>query len=83
MALICLKFLGDFSFQGSAADIVKVAMLNVHSAIVDGRSNFNGITAEYPNLKGHCRIILQVVIERKFVLSLPNSICPNYLESAI
>ncbi|XP_042440198.1 helicase and polymerase-containing protein TEBICHI-like [Zingiber officinale] len=46
--------------QGSAADIVKVAMLNVHSAIVDGRSNFNGINAEYPNLKGHCRIILQV-----------------------
>ncbi|XP_074565054.1 helicase and polymerase-containing protein TEBICHI [Curcuma longa] len=70
--------------QGSAADIVKVAMLNVHSAIVDGRSNFNGITAEYPNLKGHCRIILQVHDE--LVLEVEPSLIKaagNFLQSCM
>ncbi|RWW02033.1 hypothetical protein BHE74_00010665 [Ensete ventricosum] len=53
-----------FIFQGSAADIIKMAMINIHSVIVDGRSNGNlnnDLAVKLSNVKGHCRIILQVV----------------------
>ncbi|CAL9781603.1 unnamed protein product [Musa acuminata subsp. burmannicoides] len=49
--------------QGSAADIIKMAMINIHSVIVDGRSNGNlnnDLAVKLSNVKGRCRIILQV-----------------------
>ncbi|URD79344.1 HELICc [Musa troglodytarum] len=49
--------------QGSAADIIKMAMINIHSVIVDRRSNGNlnnDLAVKLSNVKGHCRIILQV-----------------------
>ncbi|OUZ99943.1 DNA-directed DNA polymerase [Macleaya cordata] len=50
--------------QGSAADIIKIAMITIHSVIAEGclipdsASNF---AAQFPMLKGHCRLVLQVV----------------------
>ncbi|KAA8521778.1 hypothetical protein F0562_012451 [Nyssa sinensis] len=49
--------------QGSAADIIKIAMINIHSVIVgevDG-SHFSTTSAtKFHMLKGRCRILLQV-----------------------
>ncbi|KAJ8644717.1 hypothetical protein MRB53_006465 [Persea americana] len=49
--------------QGSAADIIKIAMINVHSVIVNGHGaqdlNAAWLT-ELSVLQGHCRILLQV-----------------------
>ncbi|XP_039143908.1 LOW QUALITY PROTEIN: helicase and polymerase-containing protein TEBICHI-like [Dioscorea cayenensis subsp. rotundata] len=50
--------------QGSAADIIKIAMINIHSVISEGiwraRNLINGSFNQLPHLKGNCRIILQV-----------------------
>ncbi|KAJ0962916.1 hypothetical protein J5N97_028038 [Dioscorea zingiberensis] len=49
--------------QGSAADIIKIAMINIHSVISEGYEApnlSNGVSTNFPMLKGHCRIILQV-----------------------
>ncbi|KAF8407042.1 hypothetical protein HHK36_006167 [Tetracentron sinense] len=49
--------------QGSAADIIKIAMINIHSVIVEGSEKPNSGAAfatQFHMLKGHCRILLQV-----------------------
>ncbi|XP_059592184.1 helicase and polymerase-containing protein TEBICHI isoform X2 [Vitis vinifera] len=49
--------------QGSAADIIKIAMINIHSVIAEGVDEPNSSTelpAKFHMLKGRCRIILQV-----------------------
>lgn len=48
--------------QGSAADIIKIAMINIHSLIVGEVDNSNPATvaAKFHMLRGRCRILLQV-----------------------
>ncbi|KAH9300440.1 hypothetical protein KI387_012023, partial [Taxus chinensis] len=51
--------------QGSAADVIKMAMLKVHSAIAVGSSEGDpdtSQTSQFPvsNLKGNCRLLLQI-----------------------
>lgn len=49
--------------QGSAADLIKIAMINIHSLIVDGvdRPESSSLHAnKFHMLKGQCRILLQV-----------------------
>ncbi|KAI3835318.1 hypothetical protein MKW98_020434 [Papaver atlanticum] len=49
--------------QGSAADIIKIAMINIHSVITEGCSVPDSATKfaeQFPMLKGHCRLVLQV-----------------------
>ncbi|KAL5729265.1 DNA-directed DNA polymerase [Ranunculus cassubicifolius] len=47
--------------QGSAADIIKVAMINIHEVIVEGCEKFDDIGGKrFSVLKGHCRLLLQV-----------------------
>ncbi|MQL93723.1 hypothetical protein Taro_026365, partial [Colocasia esculenta] len=48
--------------QGSAADIIKIAMINIHSFVVEGHGSdlLNGLEAQYTLLKGRCHILLQV-----------------------
>lgn len=49
--------------QGSAADIIEIAMINIHSVIAEGVDEPNSSTelpAKFHMLKGRCRIILQV-----------------------
>lgn len=48
--------------QGSAADIIKIAMINIYSVIAgDGKySSARALAAKYSMLKGHCRILLQM-----------------------
>lgn len=57
-------------FKGSAADIIKIAMISVHSAIVKdipkSRSN-SALPENFDMLKGRCRIVLQVVITYQYV----------------
>ncbi|KAF7153930.1 hypothetical protein RHSIM_Rhsim01G0104800 [Rhododendron simsii] len=50
------------SFQGSAADIIKIAMINMHSLIVGevDDSDQATVAAKFHMLRGHCRILLQV-----------------------
>ncbi|KAF9615750.1 hypothetical protein IFM89_026207 [Coptis chinensis] len=49
--------------QGSAADIIKIAMINIHSVIVD-ECEKSDATLKYGNqfsmLKGRCRLLLQL-----------------------
>ncbi|KAL6623093.1 hypothetical protein ACP70R_032972 [Stipagrostis hirtigluma subsp. patula] len=47
--------------QGSAADIIKMAMIKVHSAITN-RSNdsTDEVTRNFSEIRGHCHLILQV-----------------------
>ncbi|OWM86638.1 hypothetical protein CDL15_Pgr015673 [Punica granatum] len=49
--------------QGSAADIIKIAMINIHAVAVEGNveSDCNPLLVEkFRMLKGRCRILLQV-----------------------
>ncbi|KAJ3673940.1 hypothetical protein LUZ60_005932 [Juncus effusus] len=49
--------------QGSAADIIKIAMINIHSVINDinqGPDSNDEMRAKFSNLRGNCHIILQV-----------------------
>ncbi|KAK9742154.1 hypothetical protein RND81_03G151800 [Saponaria officinalis] len=48
--------------QGSAADIIKIAMLNIYSvtAGVAAQNSTDSLGTKYSMLKGHCRILLQV-----------------------
>ncbi|XP_059641680.1 helicase and polymerase-containing protein TEBICHI isoform X1 [Cornus florida] len=49
--------------QGSAADIIKTAMINIHSVIVgevDMPHSATAFAAKFHILKGRCRILLQV-----------------------
>ncbi|XP_019052387.1 PREDICTED: helicase and polymerase-containing protein TEBICHI isoform X2 [Nelumbo nucifera] len=49
--------------QGSAADIIKIAMINIHTVIAEGCEKPNSsfeFAKQFPMLKGHCRILLQV-----------------------
>lgn len=48
--------------QGSAADIIKIAMINIHSLIVGEVDNSDPATvaAKFHMLRGRCRILLQV-----------------------
>ncbi|XP_059460849.1 helicase and polymerase-containing protein TEBICHI isoform X2 [Corylus avellana] len=48
--------------QGSAADIIKIAMINIYSVIVEGvdRPDCSSLVTKFQILKGRCRIILQV-----------------------
>ncbi|KAF6176329.1 hypothetical protein GIB67_011118 [Kingdonia uniflora] len=49
--------------QGSAADIIKIAMINIHSVIVEGYGEFDSATSfatQFLMLKGRCRLLLQV-----------------------
>ncbi|XP_074344440.1 helicase and polymerase-containing protein TEBICHI isoform X2 [Apium graveolens] len=48
--------------QGSAADIIKIAMINLHSALTQAVSESDLSTGleRFPHLKGRCRILLQV-----------------------
>ncbi|GAB4837362.1 hypothetical protein Ancab_002239 [Ancistrocladus abbreviatus] len=47
--------------QGSAADIIKIAMVNIYSVIgVETASSSNGFASKFHMLRGRCRILLQV-----------------------
>jgi DNA polymerase I-like protein with 3'-5' exonuclease and polymerase domains len=49
--------------QGSAADIIKVAMLKLHSAITSGSSavdSMDGLMQKFSGIRGHCHLLLQV-----------------------
>ncbi|RZC75410.1 hypothetical protein C5167_050892 [Papaver somniferum] len=49
--------------QGSAADIIKIAMINIHSVITEGcpvPDSATKFAEQFPMLKGHCRLVLQV-----------------------
>ncbi|KAK8319114.1 hypothetical protein V6Z12_A13G219900 [Gossypium hirsutum] len=49
--------------QGSAADIIKIAMIKLHSVIVEGVDSLesgSSILTKFHMLKGRCRILLQV-----------------------
>ncbi|XP_062018737.1 helicase and polymerase-containing protein TEBICHI isoform X1 [Rosa rugosa] len=49
--------------QGSAADIIKIAMINIYSIIVDGDErpdSTSPLATKFHKLKGRCRILLQV-----------------------
>ncbi|KAL6006246.1 hypothetical protein ACLOJK_040292 [Asimina triloba] len=49
--------------QGSAADIIKIAMINIHSVVANGCEAHASSAAwaeKFSNLKGCCRILLQV-----------------------
>ncbi|KAG8048419.1 hypothetical protein GUJ93_ZPchr0009g1479 [Zizania palustris] len=49
--------------QGSAADIIKMAMIKVHSVITNGRKvtdSSEGVMQNFSELKGRCHLILQV-----------------------
>ncbi|XP_058001762.1 helicase and polymerase-containing protein TEBICHI isoform X2 [Hevea brasiliensis] len=48
--------------QGSAADIIKIAMINIYSVIVrvDGPDSSSSLATKFHMLKGQCRILLQV-----------------------
>lgn len=46
--------------QGSAADIIKIAMINIHSVVVGGSASGNSVGMQYSMLKDQCRILLQV-----------------------
>lgn len=49
--------------QGSAADIIKVAMLKVHSVITNGNctvDSMNGLMHNFSEIRGRCHLILQV-----------------------
>lgn len=50
------------AFQGSAADIIKIAMINIHSLIVGEVDDSDPATvaAKFHMLRGRCRILLQV-----------------------
>lgn len=55
--------------QGSAADIIKVAMINIYSVIVEGIDRPDStcsLSKKFPMLKGRCRILLQVTVEPCF-----------------
>ncbi|KAF5207303.1 Dna polymerase i [Thalictrum thalictroides] len=49
--------------QGSSADIIKIAMISIHSVIVEGFEK-SDLSSKYGThfsmLKGHCRLLLQV-----------------------
>lgn len=50
-------------FQGSAADIIKVAMVRVHSIITNRTSaadSTDEVTRKFSELGGQCHLILQV-----------------------
>ncbi|XP_047322143.1 helicase and polymerase-containing protein TEBICHI [Impatiens glandulifera] len=49
--------------QGSAADIIKIAMINLHSLIAEDNENIHvckELASKFHMLRGHCRILLQV-----------------------
>ncbi|KAL8143865.1 hypothetical protein V2J09_016897 [Rumex salicifolius] len=48
--------------QGSAADVIKIAMLNIYSVIAGSEKPIsrNALSEKFHMLKGHCRILLQV-----------------------
>lgn len=49
--------------QGSAADIIKVAMLRLHSVIANGSSavdSMDGLMQNFSKIRGHCHLLLQV-----------------------
>ncbi|KAM3687742.1 hypothetical protein ACB098_10G100000 [Castanea mollissima] len=47
--------------QGSAADIIKIAMIEIYSVIVEGVDRpGTSLTTKFQKLKGRCRILLQV-----------------------
>ncbi|KAG0502462.1 hypothetical protein HPP92_002534 [Vanilla planifolia] len=49
--------------QGSAADVIKTAMIKIHTSLVGGGGAFGASSRaamQFSILRGHCRIILQV-----------------------
>ncbi|XBJ11452.1 hypothetical protein VPH35_016147 [Triticum aestivum] len=49
--------------QGSAADIIKVAMLKVHSVITNGSNtvdSMDGLMQNFSQIRGRCHLLLQV-----------------------
>ena len=49
--------------QGSAADIIKVAMLNSHSVITNGSNtvdSMDGLMQNFSQIRGRCHLLLQV-----------------------
>lgn len=51
--------------QGSAADLIKIAMINIHSFVVGGNQMVNlnnDLAGKFSQVRGCCRISLQVVI---------------------
>ncbi|KAL9230313.1 hypothetical protein vseg_005682 [Gypsophila vaccaria] len=48
--------------QGSAADIIKIAMINIYSVIagVGAQNSTDSLGTKFSKLKGRCRILLQV-----------------------
>uniref|UniRef100_A0A452ZH86 DNA-directed DNA polymerase family A palm domain-containing protein n=1 Tax=Aegilops tauschii subsp. strangulata TaxID=200361 RepID=A0A452ZH86_AEGTS len=50
--------------QGSAADIIKVAMLKVHSVITNGSNtvdSMDGLMQNFSQIRGRCHLLLQFV----------------------
>ncbi|EOA15743.1 hypothetical protein CARUB_v10006788mg [Capsella rubella] len=65
--------------QGSAADIIKIAMINIYSAItddVDSATSSPSTESRFHMLKGRCRILLQVHDE------LVLEVDPSYVKEA-
>lgn len=56
--------------QGSAADIIKIAMINIYAAIsedVDTVASSSSTETRFHLLKGRCRILLQVGVVHLFL----------------
>ena len=52
-----------YYMQGSAADIIKVAMLNSHSVITNGSNtvdSMDGLMHNFSQIRGRCHLLLQV-----------------------
>jgi len=58
-------------FQGSAADIIKVAMIRVHSVITNRTSEVDStdeVTRIFSEIGGKCHLILQVFYDADMIL---------------
>ena len=71
--------------QGSAADIIKIAMINIYSVIVgvDGPDSSSLLATKFHMLKGRCRILLQVSFEIVSALFSPFSCLNNSRSSKV
>lgn len=63
LAVASFIALTHYYMQGSAADIIKVAMLKVHSAITNGSNTVDSmdeLMQNFSQIRGRCHLLLQV-----------------------